>query len=80
MDWKILATPAGVIALVNLAKRIYPSFPDNYLTLYAVLLSMILTVLPELLPPGVLETLYSGLLLGLAASGVWDVGKRVSGR
>ena len=68
----LLATPAAVLALVNLAKRFGITGP--WATLLAVLLGVGLTVADYLLGADALYgAIATGLILGLGAAGLYDV-------
>ena len=66
-----IATAPAVLALVNLLKGL--GLSGRWSALVAVLLGVAITAGGAYLPPDVWRTIAEGLVLGLAAAGLYDV-------
>lgn len=79
-----IATVATVVALVNVAKTTF-NISGRWATLLAVVFGVAIAVVEHVVTattitaPGIYGAFATGLLLGLTASGVYDVSKNMSG-
>lgn len=73
----LLATPAAILAIVNLARRI--GMPTSWALLLAVLLGVVFGVSDFLFSASeAYVAAANGLLLGLGAAGVYDIAKVIA--
>lgn len=68
----------AILGLVNVVKAL--GLEGKVLTLVSMAIGVALSVLAQVLEPGVLQVVLVGLLGGLAASGFYDFGAMVSGK
>lgn len=68
----------AILGLVNVVKTL--GLTGKALTLVSMLIGVGLSVLAQLLEPGVLQVVLVGLLGGLAASGFYDFGAMLGGK
>lgn len=68
----------AILGLVNVVKAL--GLEGKVLTLVSMAIGVALSVLAQVLEPGVLQVVLIGLLGGLAASGFYDFGAMVSGK
>jgi len=68
----------AILGLVNVVKAL--GLEGKVLTLVSMAIGVGLSVLAQVLEPGVLQVVLIGLLGGLAASGFYDFGAMVAGK
>ncbi len=68
----------AILGLVNVVKTL--GLTGKVLTLVSMLIGVALSVLAQVLAPGVMQVVLIGLLGGLAASGFYDFGAMVAGK
>ena len=72
----LLALMPAVLGLVNFFKSL--GLEGKALTVVSMVIGILAAVAAMLLPPGIFSVAYNGLILGLAACGLYDLAMMVS--
>lgn len=72
----LIALMPAVLGLVNFFKGL--GLAGKALTVVSMITGIVLAVAAMLLPPGIFTVAYNGLILGLAASGLYDLAAMVT--
>lgn len=67
----LIALMPAVVGLVNFVKQF--GLSGKWLTVASMVIGVALAVASQLLPVGTFQIAYNGLILGLAASGLYDL-------
>lgn len=67
----LLALMPAILGLVNFVKAL--GLEGRALTVASMLIGVLLAVAAQLLPEGIFQVAFNGLIIGLAASGLYDV-------
>lgn len=72
----LLALMPAILGLVNLIKSF--GVTGNALTVASMLIGVALAIMAQLLPAGTFQVIFNGLVLGLAACGLYDISAMMS--
>ena len=67
----LIALMPAVVGLVNFVKQF--GLTGKWLTVASMVIGIVLALAAQLLPTGTFQIAYNGLILGLAASGLYDL-------
>lgn len=67
----LVALMPAILGLVNFFKSM--GLAGKALTIASMVIGIVLALCAQLLPPGVFQTIYNGIVVGLAACGLFDL-------
>ena len=74
----LLALMPAILGLVNFVKSL--GLEGRGLTIASMVIGIVLALAAQLLPPGTFQVAFNGLIIGLAASGLYDVANMFASR
>lgn len=74
----LVALMPAVVGLVNFVKSF--GLTGKWITLVSMVIGIVLALAAQLLPAGTFQIAYNGLILGLAASGLYDLATMATAR
>jgi hypothetical protein len=74
----LIALMPAILGLVNFVKAL--GVTGKALTIISMLIGAVMAVAAQLLPAGIFQVAYNGLIIGLAASGLYDVAAMFAAR
>lgn len=74
----LVALMPAVVGLVNFVKAF--GLTGKWITLVSMVIGIVLALAAQLLPAGTFSIAYNGLILGLAASGLYDLATMATAR
>lgn len=74
----LVALMPAVVGLVNFVKQF--GLSGKWLTVASMVIGIVLALAAQLLPTGAFQIAYNGLILGLAASGLYDLAAMVTAK
>jgi hypothetical protein len=72
----LVALMPAILGLVNFCKAL--GLAGKPLTIASMLIGIALAIAAQLLSPGIFQTVFNGLVIGLAASGLYDLAAMVT--
>jgi hypothetical protein len=72
----LIALLPAILGLVNFCKAL--GAEGKVLTVISMAIGVVLALLAQLLPLGIFQTIFNGLVIGLAASGLFDLAAMVT--
>jgi hypothetical protein len=74
----LVALMPAILGLVNFVKAL--GVTGKALTIVSMVIGVGLAIAAQLLPPGIFQVVFNGLVIGLAASGLYDLAAMVTAR
>ncbi len=74
----LIALLPAILGLVNFVKAL--GAEGKLLTIISMVIGIVMALLAQLLPAGVFQIIFNGLVIGLAASGLYDLANMVTKR
>ena len=74
----LVALMPAILGLVNLVKSM--GVQGRALTIVSMVIGIVMALAAQLLPPGIFQTIYNGIVIGLAACGLFDLAAMVTNR
>jgi hypothetical protein len=72
----LIALMPAILGLVNFCKDL--GVQGRALTIVSMLIGVALALAAQLLPPGIFQTIFNGIIIGLAACGLFDLAAMVT--
>jgi hypothetical protein len=72
----LIALMPAILGLVNFVKSL--GVQGKALTIVSMVIGVVMAVAAQLLPPGIFQIIFNGLVVGLAASGLYDIAAMVT--
>ncbi len=74
----LIALMPAILGLVNFAKSL--GLAGKPLTIASMVIGIVMALAAQLLPAGTFQIIFNGLVLGLAASGLYDLAAMVTAK
>ncbi len=74
----LLALMPAILGLVNFVKAL--GVEGKALTIISMVIGIVVAIAAQLLPAGIFQIAFNGLIIGLAASGLYDIANMFSAR